>query len=86
MSEQAMATKIVLGIVLSHVADIFEGVVKAVAEHYAIDPTEMMEIVKNHPSVTNIALHPALNDLGYLPEKVEKAEKVKKFRIKKNSD
>lgn len=83
-------TKVVLSIVLSHVADIFEGIVGAVAEHYKIDAKEMMEVVKNHPSVTDIALHPALNDLGYLPKvgakevDVEVKPKPKKFRIKKN--
>jgi hypothetical protein len=86
------ATTIVLGIVLSHVAEIFEGIVGAVAEHYKIDPKEMMEVVKNHPSVTQIALHPAISDLGYMPELKEHetvAEappvKTKKFKIKKNT-
>lgn len=89
------ATTIVLGIVLSHVAEIFEGIVGAVAEHYKIDPKEMMEVVKNHPSVTQIALHPAISDLGYMPElkefetvaEVTQAPpvKTKKFKIKKNT-
>lgn len=61
-------TTIVLGIVFSHVADIFEGILEAVAEHYKIDPKEMIDVVKNHPSVTEIALHPAVYDLGYMPE------------------
>ena len=84
-------TTIVLGIVFSHVADIFEGIVGAVAEHYKIDPKEMMEVVKNHPSVTQIALHPAISDLGYMPELkehepvVETPVKTKKFKIKKNT-
>ena len=60
MLEAKEATKVVLSIVLSHVADIFEGIVGAVAEHYKIDAKEMMEVVKNHPSVTDIALHPCL--------------------------
>jgi len=62
------ATTIVLGIVFSHVADIFKGILEAVAEHYKIDPKEMIDVVKNHPSVTEIALHPAVYDLGYMPE------------------
>ena len=83
--EAKEATKVVLEIVLSHVADIFEGIVGAVAEHYKIDVKEMMEVVKNHPSVKDVALHPALNDLGYLPKPEVKEVKPKKFRIKKNT-
>ena len=67
-------TTIVLGIVFSHVADIFQGILEAVAEHYKIDPKEMIDVVKNHPSVTEIALHPAVYDLGYMPELQATAE------------
>jgi hypothetical protein len=75
-------TTIVLGIVFSHVADIFQGILEAVAEHYKIDPKEMIDVVKNHPSVTEIALHPAVYDLGYMPELQATAEPLlKEFKV-----
>lgn len=77
-------TTIVLGIVFSHVADIFQGILEAVAEHYKIDPKEMIDVVKNHPSVTEIALHPAVYDLGYMPQLETTAQataELKEFKV-----
>ena len=74
----------VLKIVFSHIADIFEGVVEAIADKYSLDKEMMMEVIKSHKAFTEVALHPILQDLGEAPVPEPEAP-PKKFRIKKNT-
>ncbi len=77
--------KTVLSIVLQHTADIFEGVVDAIAESYHLDKEEMMDIIRKHPKFTEPILHPALAALG-TPATAAAPEptKPKKFQFRKN--
>jgi hypothetical protein len=70
-----------LAITLAHTADVFEGIVDAIHDHYKIDKEEMMRVVVAHPAYTSIQTSKILNDLGYFS--AAKPEPKKKFIVKK---
>jgi len=53
-----------LTILFSHTADVFEGVVEAIADKYKLDKEEMISVIVAHPAFTKIKLHPILQELG----------------------
>jgi hypothetical protein len=66
VSDATDGTIAALHIVLNHTADVFRGVVDAIAEHYGLDKDEMMSVIQKHPKYTGILQNPVLEDLGYL--------------------
>ena len=86
VSNQSDAMIATLQIVLSHTADVFQGVVDAVAEHYKLDKEEMMAVIRKHPKFMGVIQNPVLQDLGYLYQEkaaVEPAVKAKFIPKKK---
>jgi hypothetical protein len=74
----------VLKIIFSHTADIFEGVVDAIAETYGLDKEEMMEVIKSHPKFTEKILHPVLD--GLTSEEYQPPAAKRKFKFKTSDE
>jgi hypothetical protein len=71
-----------LHIVLKHTADVFHGVVDAIAEHYGLNKDEMMDVIAKHPKYTGIVQNPVLEDLGYLHTNASSVKRVYKNKKK----
>jgi hypothetical protein len=74
-----------LTILFSHTADVFEGVVEAIADKYKLDKGEMISVIVAHPAFTKIKLHPILEELGPepSPEPLKPSVKAVKKTVKK---
>ena len=60
-----------LTILFSHTADVFQGIVEAIADKYKLDKEEMISVIVAHPAFTEIKLHPILQELGPEPSALE---------------
>jgi hypothetical protein len=76
----------VMSIFMNHSAEVFNGIVDAISDHYKISKDEMMDVILSHPAYTQIAVNPILNDLFYLrPEAVKPEPKPKKRYVVKKA-
>ena len=60
-ANSAMAT--LLRMTFKHTADVITTMMGVVAQHYKIDPEEMMEVVRAHPRFQELPVEPVIHDL-----------------------
>ena len=89
------AVHALLAMTLAHTAEVFHGILDAVADQYKIDKEQMMDVVLAHPAYTSIRTSEILNSLGYFdrpattppapeaPVAAPAAAPKKKFKVKK---
>ena len=69
-------------ILFSHTADVFECIVDIIAEKYELDAGDIMRTILDHPSYTNMNVHPVIKSLGYFAEDARAAPAPAPKKIK----